>query len=375
MTDTFIDAPDAWCMLISTSDVERKVGLSWLFGLGFNRAAPVQVLLDVLDAEEPGLLWREDLPPDVLDAAVIHTARRVRASAAECGHLSEYQWERLIATASSPRERELLTEFAGEDLAARRLSRGGRGVAPAPHPDATPPATPDEIAAAAAEVPDTDPDGRTTALWWIGALHEDAEAMRQLATSPNLLVRRSVARATHLPGEVAALLARDEDRVVRLFLAESCDDAPPEMLLEVASWWDGSLSFPGRPRNHPNFPCDDLLRYATHPNPRLRALALLDPTATDALIEQLSLDADPRVRMAAGEDRRLSSDSLRRLTTDPDQGVRWRAWMNPSLPPEALVALLLDAHSAGYAARNPHIPIPVMRHMVVLGRRSQGHRG
>ena len=141
------------------------------------------------------------------------------------------------------------------------------------------------------------------------------------------------------------------------------------MLLEVASWWDGSLSFPGRPRNHPNFPRDGLLRYATDPNPRLRALALLDPTTTDTLIEQLSLDADPLVRMAASEDLRLSSDSLRQLTTDPDQGVRWRAWMNPSLPPDALVRLLLDAHSAEYAAHNPLIPIPVMRHMVALGRR------
>ncbi|MFE5522026.1 hypothetical protein ACFQ9Q_30535 [Streptomyces virginiae] len=192
--------------------------------------------------------------------------------------------------------------------------------------------------------------------------------MRQLAASPKLLVRRSVARAAHLPQDVAALLARDEDRVVRLFLAESCDDAPPEMLLEVASWWDGSLSVPGRPRSHPNFPRDGLLRYATDPNPRLRALALHDPTATDALIEQLSLDADPLVRMAASEDRRLSSDSLRRLTTDPDRGVRWRAWMNPSLLPDLLVRLRLDAHSAEYAAHNPLIPIPVMRHMVALGR-------
>lgn len=126
------------------------------------------------------------------------TADRL-ATAAECGRLSEGQWERLIATAQSPRERELLTEFAKESLAARRLDRGGRGIGPAPHADATPPATPDEVAAAAAEVPDVDPDGQTTGLWWVGALHDDAEAMRQLAASPKLLVRRSVARAARLP--------------------------------------------------------------------------------------------------------------------------------------------------------------------------------
>ncbi len=345
------------------------MALSWLSGLGFNRAAPVDVLLELLNADADGLLFRADLPPEVLDAAVVHTARRTRMAAAESGHLSANQWERLIATAQSPREREFLTEFAEEHLAAQRLSCGGRGIGRAPHPGATPPATPDEIAAMAAEVPDIDPDGQTSALWWIGALHQDAEAMRQLAASPKLLVRRSVARAAHLPEDVAALLARDEDRVVHLFLAESCDDAPPEMLLEVASWWDGSLSFPGRPRNHPNFPRNGLLRFATDPNPRLRALALDDPASTSDLVEELSLDPDQTVRMAASEDRRLSPDSLRRLTTDPNQGVRWRAWMNPSLPPDTLVSLLLNAQSAEFAAHNPLIPIPVMQHMVTIGRR------
>jgi hypothetical protein len=33
------------------------------------------------------------------------------------------------------------------------------------------------------------------------------------------------------------------------------------------------------------------------------------------------------------------------------------------------VRLLLDAHSAEYAAHNSLIPLPVMRHMVALGRR------
>jgi hypothetical protein len=41
---------------------------------------------------------------------------------------------------------------------------------------------------------------------------------------------------------VGERLAHDEDRVVRLFLAESCDDAPADMLLEVVQWWTGSVS-------------------------------------------------------------------------------------------------------------------------------------
>ncbi|MCC9309547.1 hypothetical protein LN042_21115 [Kitasatospora sp. RB6PN24] len=370
MTDTHADdAPDgAWSRLIAATDVDRRAALSWLSGLGYNRSAPVDVLLSLLDADEAGFLWREDLPTAVMDAAVVHHARRVRAVAAESGRLSAAQWDRLVAATPSPGQRRLFAELAEEQLAARRPSRGGRGVGRAPHPDATPPKTPEEIAAMAAEVPDIDPDGQTTALWWIGALHEDAEAMRQLAASPKPLIRRSVARAPRLPTDVVAALARDQDRVVRLFLAESCDDAPPEMLLEVAGWWDGSLSFPGRPHNHPNFPREGLLRYLADPNPRLRALALDDPASTSALVEQFGYDPDPIVRSAAGQDQRLSPGSLRRLAADTDQGVRRRAWLNPSIPPDALVTLLLDAHSAEHAARNPVIPATVMRRMVALGR-------
>lgn len=91
-------------------------------------------------------------------------------------------------------------------------------------------------------------------LPWVKDLHGDADAMRRLAASSHPLVRRSVARARHLPPDVVTRLAQDEDRVVRLFLAESCEDAPAGMLLEVWRWWAGSFSHPGRPRSHPNFP-------------------------------------------------------------------------------------------------------------------------
>lgn len=358
----------AWTRLTTATELDRRVALSWLCGLGFNRSAPVDVLLSLLDADEADFLWRNDLPPEVMDAAAVHRSRRVRAIAVESGRLSATQWDRLIAATPSPGQRRLFAELAEEQLTARRLSRGGRGVGRAPHPGATPPATPEEIAAMAADVPDIDPGGHTTALWWIGALFEDAEAMRRLAASPNLLIRRSVARAPRLPTDVAAALARDQDRVVRLFLAESCDDAPPEMLLEVASWWEGSLSFPGRPHNHPNFPRDGLLRYAADRNPRMRALALGDPASMGALVEQYSRDPDPIVRRAAAQDPRLSPESLRRLAADAHQGVRWRAWLNPSMAPDSLVTLLLGARSAEYAAHNPVIPVPVMRRMVASGR-------
>ncbi|MGW2426565.1 hypothetical protein ACWC0C_46735 [Streptomyces sp. NPDC001709] len=117
---------------------------------------------------------------------------------------------------------------------------------------------------------DFDPTSMSHTLPWVEDLHGDAHAMRRLAASSHPLVRRSVARARHLPPDVVARLARDEDRVVRLFLAESCQDAPADMLLEVWRWWDGSFSHPDRPRSHPNFPRTGLLRYTTDPSGRMR---------------------------------------------------------------------------------------------------------
>ncbi|GAA1641046.1 hypothetical protein [Actinoplanes couchii] len=342
------------------------IGRAWLSGLGFNRGAPVDVLVALLDAGEAAFLWREDLPAEVIDAAVVHELREVRATAAESGRLSPAQCERLIAATPEPRLRALFAELAEDAEADRRRPRVRRGVASAPHPDATPPRTPAEIAAMAADVPDIPANHRTYALWWIGALHDDADAMRRLASSPKLLIRRSVARAPRLPADVAALLAGDPDDTVRLFLAESCDDAPPEMLLEVAGWWEGSLSFPGRPRSHPRFPRTGLLHLASDPNPRLRALALIDPAATAELADQFAHDPDPVTRAAAAADHRLTPESLRRLAADPDHSVRRPARLNPSLPTDTLVKLLLDPDSAREAARNPAIPVPVMHHMITL---------
>jgi hypothetical protein len=218
----------------------------------------------------------------------------------------------------------------------------------------------------AATVPDIAAADVTNALWWVGALHAHPDAMRQLALSPNLWIRRSVARAPHLPQDVADLLARDEDRVVRLFLAESCDDAPPDMLLEVWGWWSGSFSFPGRPRNHPNFPRHNLLRFAEDPAPRLRMLALDDPASSTDLVERFSHDQDAQVRSRAADDHRLSPESAARLTDDADHGVRRSGRRHPALPPTVLVSLLLDEQSAEDAAQNPAIPTAVMHRMIAL---------
>ncbi|WKX68645.1 PE-PGRS family protein [Streptomyces sp. XD-27] len=211
---------------------------------------------------------------------------------------------------------------------------------------------------------DIDPDARCYPLDWVVALHDDPVAMRRLGASSHLLVRRSVARAKRLPADVVGRLARDEDRLVRLFLAESCDDAPPEMLLEVARWWTGSLTFPDRPRSHPDFPRQGLLRYADDPNPRMRRLALDDPRSTAELVERFSRDAAEEVRLQAATDPRLSPAAAIRLLDDTRESVRRAAAGHTRLPARVLVPLLRDPETAQTAARNPALPTDIMRQMI-----------
>ncbi|MEU3447656.1 PE-PGRS family protein [Streptomyces thermolilacinus] len=201
-------------------------------------------------------------------------------------------------------------------------------------------------------------------LPWVAALHDDPDAMRRCAASAHPLLRGSAARARRLPPDVAERLARDEDRVVRLFLAESCDDAPAGLLLEVWRWWDGSFSHPDRPRGHPNFPRAGLLRYADDPSPRMRRLAPDDPESTPELVERLSRDHAAEVRRRAAEDPRLSPATVVRLLDDVDEGVRVTAARNPALPARALVRLLRDRATLRDAVANPGLPVPVMRRML-----------
>ncbi|MFJ4092620.1 hypothetical protein ACIPYS_13640 [Kitasatospora sp. NPDC089913] len=335
---------DPWAALLEGPAPSAALGKAWVRGLGRNPAAPDDVLVRLLDAGRPELLLhRADLPSAVLDAAVDHPDRRVWGRAADSGRLSAAQWERLLAARAGGPEHALLTELAADAAALReRRPRQWRGVAPAPDTDARPPATPAEIAELADAVPDIDPRDRTYGLWWVAALFDDPDAMRQLASSSSLWIRRSVARAPRLPADVAELLARDEDFAVRLFLTESCGDAPSWLLLDLwADGWDGTRSFPAGPRDHPNFPRHGLLRFADDPHPRLRMLALDDPASDAALAERLAHDPDPEVRRAAHR--------------------------HPALPPALLAALLRDPATAEDAATNPAIPPAVMHRLITAG--------
>ncbi|WP_460061427.1 PE-PGRS family protein [Streptomyces sp. YKOK-I1] len=190
------------------------------------------------------------------------------------------------------------------------------------------------------------PQSMSRDLGWVAALHDDPDAMRRLAASAHPIVRRSVARARHLPADVVERLARDEDRVVHLFLAESCEDAPAELLLSVWRWWTGSFSHPDRPHGHPNFPRHDLLRYADDPSPRMRRLAPDDPDATPELVERLGRDPSEEVRARAANDPRLSAASAVRLLSDPFDTVRAAAARHPGLPVPVMRRIIEEARAA-----------------------------
>lgn len=211
---------------------------------------------------------------------------------------------------------------------------------------------------------DFDPTSMSHTLPWVEGRHGDADAMRRLSVSPHPLIRRSVARARRLPPEVVERLARDEDRTVRLFLAESCDDAPAELLLEVWRWWDGSFSHPDRPRSHPNFPRTGLLRYAGDPAGRMRRLVLDDPESTPTDVARLARDPEAEVRRRAAEDTRLSPADAVRLLNDPAGTVRGAAMRNPRLPASVLARLLHDRDTACAAVTNPAIPVPVLHRIL-----------
>ncbi|GHA18504.1 hypothetical protein GCM10010329_47080 [Streptomyces spiroverticillatus] len=207
---------------------------------------------------------------------------------------------------------------------------------------------------------DFDPAMMSRTLPWVADLHGDAEAMRRLAKSSHPRIRHSVARARRLPPDVVELLAGDVDRVVRLFLAESCDDAPEELLLEVWRWWDGSFSYPDRPRSHPNFPRTGLLRYADDPAGRMRRLVLDDPESTPADVVRCARDPEAEVRRRAAEDPRLSPADAVLLLNDPESSVRLTAMRRSRLPARVLAGLLHDRETAGTVVTNPEIPVPVL---------------
>lgn len=172
---------------------------------------------------------------------------------------------------------------------------------------------------------------------WLTKLMDDPQAMAEHARSSHVLIRRSAAMARRLPPAAVQLLANDEDFFVKLTLAQYCDDAPHELLIEMFGTWNGlRWSFL---RNRPNFIRNGMAAdFATHPNPRLRWAALHDPTASSEIVEALS--------------------------HDPSREVYPWAVSDPRLPSSRLHEALGTPRTALSAARNPRMPEPVMHRIL-----------
>ncbi|MDH6543748.1 HEAT repeat protein [Streptomyces sp. SPB4] len=177
----------------------------------------------------------------------------------------------------------------------------------------------------------TVPEGRHEAPAWVQERFGDPDALRELAASSHVLLRRAVTCAPELPADVVERLAVDEDYFVRLMLCEN-DHAPHELLVEMYADWKGLSS--GMLANRRNFARPGLVRYADNPNYRLRLAALSDPEATPELVEQ--------------------------LTHDPNDTVRGHAAADPRLPLARLIELLGRNHMPCTAAWNPALPTELM---------------
>lgn len=182
------------------------------------------------------------------------------------------------------------------------------------------------------------PEDRIHPPEWLWTRLDDLDLMRRYATSAHVGLRRFAAYSPHLPADLVARLAADDDFVVRLLLSEHHPDPPGELLLAVA------LESPFITRldrvGHPNFPCAGLARLACDDDPVARRLALRDPGLGAGAVERLSRDPDPGVRAAAARDARLPVPRLLELLDDPE--AAGSAARNPGLPEASMKRILYD---------------------------------
>ncbi|MEV5787243.1 hypothetical protein AB0L42_40675 [Streptomyces sp. NPDC052287] len=138
------------------------------------------------------------------------------------------------------------------------------------------------------------------------------------------------------------------DPQVHSNLAYFCQDAPAEMLLEVAL----RRQDPYLGLTHPNFPRHTLLRFADDPDPRRRRLALASPESTGDLAERFAEDPHELVRARAAADPRLSPATFLQLLDSThrirEAAIKTRSSRSPT-------------SSAYSAPQPPHRPRPATR--------------
>lgn len=194
---------------------------------------------------------------------------------------------------------------------------------------------PDVTEAQRAAIDYTVPPGRAPVPYWVEECFGDPDALREIAASSHVVLRRGVTCAPALPADVIERLAADDDFYVRLMLCEN-DHASHELLVEMFADWDG-LSW-GTLAYRSNFARPGLARFADNPNYRLRYAVLFDPQAEPELVERLSHDVEDMVRRHAAGDPRLPLPRLIELLGE--DGAPRSAAGNPAMPAELMHQLL-----------------------------------
>ncbi|MET9608259.1 hypothetical protein ABZZ17_24890 [Streptomyces sp. NPDC006512] len=181
----------------------------------------------------------------------------------------------------------------------------------------------------------TAPQERYSFPAWVEEHFDDPDALREIAGSRHVMLRRGVTRAPELPADVVERLAIDEDYYVRAMLCEN-DHAPHELLVEMLAGSERWVLLTSRR----NFARPGLARFADNPNHRLRYAAMRDPHAEPELVERLSHDPNDMVRHHAASHPLLPLPRLVELLGMTEQGVARTAARNHALPHDLMHQLL-----------------------------------
>ncbi|MFI7005352.1 hypothetical protein [Streptomyces sp. NPDC050145] len=280
----------------------------WLRGIAFNRAAPSDVLLRLLDraagAAGPLLCEGRDLPDAVIDAALRHPDGFVRRALARNPYVD--------ATRLAP----LATDPSG-------IVRGWLAGGPRGYPRRVRP-LPDDVLVTLLTAQDGGEDGKVTANEIIGEL----DASRQIPPSffrsmagrehPELRALATWRWQSLTPDQRAGLLD-DPDPTVREAARDRNWALDPERVeatlpsLDARNAWvfatcalspalveqcfaDGTVHPLTR---NPHIPASAVARLARHPEAQVRALVATRPDLTADLVAELRQDPDDEVRARA----------------------------------------------------------------------------
>ncbi|MEU5104528.1 MULTISPECIES: hypothetical protein [unclassified Streptomyces] len=161
--------------------------------------------------------------------------------------------------------------------------------------------------------------------------------------SPYVCFRRSLAMSGPLPAEAVARLLDDEDGTVRAAVARRTPDLDPVTAERIERRHTASRKHPWSPTDHVVFPPETLRRFATDPDPRIRALALRDPDLPAGLAEGLAADGSDRVRRGVAAHPSLPTPALLTLLADQDEWVARTAAGSPVLPRDVMEEILAFA--------------------------------